>query len=50
MIHDIKLSLRQLERILKANNLCRNKNYSRRVDIRDLISAEIENSGKCGDD
>ena len=47
MIHGIKLSLRQLKRILKAKSLCRNKNISRRVCLRDLISAEIENSAKC---
>ena len=46
MIHDIKLSLRQLKRILKANGLYRNKNYSRIADVRDLLSAEIENSAK----
>ena len=46
MIHGIKLSLRQLKRILKANGLYRNKNYSRRADVRDLLSAEIENSAK----
>lgn len=47
VIHGIKLGLRQLKRILKANSLCRNKNYSREADVRDLISAEIENSAKC---
>ena len=47
MIHGIKLSLRQLKRILKAKSLCRNKNNSRRACLRDLISAEIENSAKC---
>ena len=41
MIHGIKLSLRQLKRILKANSLYRNKNYSRRADVRDFLSAEI---------
>ena len=46
MIHGIKLSLRQSKRILKANGLYRNKNYSRRADVRDLLSAEIENSAK----
>ena len=46
MIHGIKLSLRQLKRILKANGLYRNKNYSRRADVKDLLSAEIENSAK----
>ena len=47
VIHGIKLSLRQLKRILKAKSLCRNKNNSRRACLRDLISAEIENSAKC---
>ena len=47
LIHGIKLSLRQLKRILKAKSLCRNKNISRRACLRDLISAEIENSAKC---
>ena len=47
MIHGIKLSLRHLKRILKAKRLCRNKNNSRRACLRDLISAEIENSAKC---
>ena len=47
VIHGIKLSLRQLKRILKAKSLCRNKNNSRRACLRDLISAEIENSTKC---
>ena len=47
MIHGIKLSIRQLKRILKAKRLCRNKNNSRRACLRDLISAEIENSAKC---
>ena len=46
VIHGIKLSLRQLKRILKANSLYRNMNYSRRADVRDLLSAEIENSVK----
>ena len=47
VIHGIKLSLRQLKRILKAKSLCRNKNNSRRACLRNLISAEIENSAKC---
>ena len=47
VIHGIKLSLRQLKRILKAKSLYRNKNNSRRACLRDLISAEIENSAKC---
>ena len=46
MIHGIKLSLRQLKRILKANSLYLKKNYSRRADVRDLLPAEIENSAK----
>ena len=47
VINGIKLSLRQLKRILKAKSLCRNKNNTRRACLRDLISAEIENSAKC---
>ena len=46
MIHGIKLSLRQLKRILKAKGLYLNKNYSRRAEVRYLLSAEIENSAK----
>ena len=47
VIHEIKISLRQLKRILRANGLCRNRNYSSEDDIKTLMSAEIENSGKC---
>ena len=39
--HGIKLNLRQLKRILRANNLHRNKNYTREDNVKDLISAEI---------
>ena len=45
--HGIKLSLRQLKRILKTNGLYRNKHYSREADVKDLVSVEIENSGRC---
>lgn len=47
VINGIKLSLRQLKRILKANGLYRNKNYSSEADVRNLITAEIENSARC---
>ena len=45
LFHAIKLSLRQLKRILRANDLYRNKNYTR--EVKDLISTEIEDSAKC---
>ena len=47
LFHGIKLSLRQLKRILRANDLYRNKNYTREDNVKDLISTEIEESAKC---
>lgn len=47
VIHGIKLSLRQLNRILKGNNLFRRKNKTPDDVIRNYIHAEIEGSGHC---
>ena len=42
-----RVSFRQLKQVLNTNGLCLNKNYSRRDDVRNLISAKIENNAKC---
>lgn len=47
LFHGIKLSLRQLRRILRANDLYRNKNHTREDNVKDLISTETEDSAKC---
>ena len=46
LFHGIKLSLRQLKLIFRANDLYRNKNYTREDNVKDLISTETEDSAK----
>lgn len=46
--HGFVISLRQLKRILKRNNLCRRQEaYTQLSEVREIITAELENSGEC---
>ena len=47
ILHGIKLSLRQLKRILKTNHLSRNKNKTPEDIVRDHIRAQIQRSSDC---
>lgn len=47
VIHNIKLSLRQLKRILKLNNLRRRKQLTNEDIVRQYILAENEHSAHC---
>ncbi|KAL4241014.1 hypothetical protein ACF0H5_001793 [Mactra antiquata] len=47
ILHGIKLSLRQLKRILKTNNLSRRANRTPDNIVRDHISAELQSSSQC---
>jgi len=47
VINNIKISLRQLNRILKSNNLRRRTGYTPEHIVNNYISNEIETSGQC---
>ncbi|XP_060608250.1 uncharacterized protein LOC132760318 isoform X1 [Ruditapes philippinarum] len=47
VINNIKISLRQLNRVLKCNNLRRRTGYTPDHIVLDYISKEIETSGQC---
>jgi len=47
VINNIKLSLRQLNRILKSNDLRRRTGYTPEHIVKNYISNEIETSGQC---